>query len=96
MRNPRLPGILTATALTLTALVGTAGAADAATGKYKNCTTFQKTYKHGVGKAGARDRVRGHSRPVTNFKVSTKLYKAAVKANSRLDADRDGVACEKR
>lgn len=96
MRNLRLPGVLTATALTLTALVGTAGTADAATGKYKNCTALQKTYKHGVGKKGAHDRVRGHSKPVTNFKISTKAYKAAIKANSRLDADHDGVACDKR
>lgn len=41
-------------------------------------------------------RFRCSSTPVTNFKVFTKIYKAAIKANSRLDADRDGVACEKR
>jgi excalibur calcium-binding domain-containing protein len=61
---------------------------------FKNCTSLNKTYPHGIGRAGARDKTKsGH--PVTTFKRSTALYNKAIKANSRLDADKDGVACEK-
>ena len=67
--------------------------ADAAV-SYKNCTSFHKTYPHGVGKAQARDKTSGT--PVTNFKHSTKVYKLAVRANKDLDRDGDGIACEKR
>jgi uncharacterized membrane protein len=61
--------------------------AEAAT-HYKNCTALHKHYKHGVGKKGAHDHTSGT--PVTNFKRSSKLYKA----NKKLDRDKDGIACE--
>lgn len=63
---------------------------------YKNCTALNKKYKHGVGKSGAKDKVRGKSKPVKNSKKSTKIYNEAMKHNRDLDRDRDGVACEKR
>ncbi|RIV41282.1 excalibur calcium-binding domain-containing protein [Micromonospora radicis] len=66
--------------------------AQAAAPKFKNCAAMHKKYKHGVGKKGARDKVRGKTKPVTNFKVSTAIYNA----NTKLDRDKDGVACEKR
>ncbi|MER5456575.1 excalibur calcium-binding domain-containing protein [Micromonospora sp. NPDC002389] len=66
--------------------------AQAAPTKFKNCTALNKKYRHGVGKKGARDKVRGRTKPVTNFKVSTAIYNA----NTKLDRDKDGVACEKR
>jgi hypothetical protein len=66
--------------------------ADAATPKYKNCTAMHKKYKHGVGKKGAKDKVKGSTKPVTNFKVSNTIYKK----NKGLDRDKDGIACEKR
>lgn len=59
---------------------------------YKNCTALNAKYHHGVGKKGARDHVKGHTKPVTNFYVNTALYNA----NKGLDRDKDGVACEKR
>lgn len=89
-------GLLTAAALALSSSVLVAAPADAATGTYQNCSTFQKKYPHGVAKSGARDQVKGKSKPVTSYKVSSTIYKAAIKANKRLDADKDGVACEKR
>jgi hypothetical protein len=49
-------------------------------------------YKHGVGKKGAKDKVSGKTKPVTNFYVSNGLYAA----NKKLDRDKDGIACEKR
>ncbi|QDP95817.1 excalibur calcium-binding domain-containing protein [Microlunatus elymi] len=59
---------------------------------YKNCTALNKVYKHGVGKPGAHDKVRGHTKKVTNFKRSAGLYNA----NKKSDRDKDGIACEKR
>jgi hypothetical protein len=63
--------------------------AEAAT-SFKNCTEMHKTYKHGVGRPGAKDKTSGT--PVTNFKVSKALYDA----NTKSDRDKDGIACEKR
>ncbi|WP_298129328.1 excalibur calcium-binding domain-containing protein [Micropruina sp.] len=61
---------------------------------YKNCTSLNKKYKHGVGKSGAKDRTSG--KRVTNFKKSTKIYNEAMSYNRGLDRDKDGIACEKR
>jgi hypothetical protein len=61
---------------------------------YKNCTNFNKKYPHGVGRAKARDKTKGE--PVTTFRRSTKLYKIAMRHNSDLDRDDDGIACEKK
>jgi hypothetical protein len=52
-------------------------------------------YPHGVGKLRAHDHTRSGTNAVTNFKRSTRLYNYATSRNSRLDADHDGVACEK-
>jgi hypothetical protein len=57
---------------------------------FANCTAMHHTYKHGVGRSGARDHVRGSTKPVTDFYVSTTIYDA----NKSLDRDHDGVACE--
>jgi hypothetical protein len=59
---------------------------------YANCTALRVVYPHGVARAGAHDVVRGTTKPVTNFYVSTRLYTL----NAKSDGDRDGVACEKR
>jgi hypothetical protein len=88
-------GLLAASSFVIApgAAANAAGTAVAAsTPKYANCTAMQRTYPHGVGRPGARDHVRGSTKPVTNFKVSKPLYDA----NSRLDGDKDGVACERR
>jgi hypothetical protein len=66
--------------------------AQAAAKTYKNCTALNKVYKHGVGKVGAKDKVRGATKPVTNFKRSNAIYKV----NKKSDRDKDGIACEKR
>jgi hypothetical protein len=47
-------------------------------------------YPHGVGRPGAVDHTSG--KPVTTFVVDEALYEA----NSHLDADGDGIACEAR
>jgi hypothetical protein len=38
----------------------------------------------------------GQDRAGTTFKRSTKIYKAAIKANKWLYRDKDAIACEKR
>lgn len=78
------------TALGAALAVGPATTADAGAREFKNCAQMNKTYKHGVGKPGARDRTSGE--PVTNFKRSKKIYNA----NRKRDRDKDGIACEKR
>ena len=97
MYRPMGVGLLTAAMAAGCVAMG-APAADAQS-KYANCTALHKVYKHGVGKKGAHDMIKGKYVPgksVTTFKVSTKTYKAAIKANKRLDADHDGVACEQK
>ena len=83
-----------AAAVLCTTIAAAPGTADAATRArhFKNCTALNKTYKHGVGKVGAHDHVKGHAKPVTDFKRSNALYTA----NKGSDRDHDGVACEKR
>ncbi|MFT4295673.1 MAG: excalibur calcium-binding domain-containing protein [Micropruina sp.] len=61
---------------------------------YKNCTALNKKYKHGVGRANAKDKV-SRGKPVKNFTKSTKIYNEAMKYNRGLDRDKDGIACEK-
>jgi hypothetical protein len=95
MRSLR-PAAAVATLATAGLLVaGTALPAQAAVpAKWKNCTTVNKTYKHGIGKVKAKDHTSGT--PVTTFKHSDSLYRTAIKANKGLDRDKDGIACEKR
>jgi hypothetical protein len=64
--------------------------APAAVPHFANCTAMHKAYRHGVGRVGARDKVAGHSKPVTNFVRNTAIYNA----NSKMDRDHDGIACE--
>ena len=67
--------------------------AASATGIYTNCTTLHTKYKHGVGRSNAHDHTSG--KPVTTFTHSTSAYNTAISHNRRLDADHDGIACEK-
>lgn len=61
------------------------------TGLHDNCTNFNRTFPHGVGRRGAHDR--GGS--VTNFKRSNRIYNKAERHNGDLDRDNDRIACEK-
>ena len=86
----RLPLILLAA---VAALVLAATAAAKVPPLYKNCTTLNKRYPNGVGKAHARDHTSGT--PATNFVRSDRLYRRAMSYNRGLDRDKDGIACEK-
>lgn len=76
---------------------------DAASGIYKNCTTFNKTYSKGVAKSSTtKNRVVNKKTNKVTYKplskgtkISAKIYKEAMKKNSDLDRDTDGIACEK-
>jgi hypothetical protein len=81
-----------ALALTLTALPAASASAHT-TGIHDNCTELQSRWPHGVGRKGAHDKTSGE--PVTDFKRSTKKYNKAMSHNGTLDADKDGIACEK-
>jgi hypothetical protein len=84
--------VVTVAVTGLVGLSAPAGAAPPKPRKYANCTALNKVYKHGVARKGATDKVRGSTKPVTNFTV----YTATYNLNKALDRDKDGVACEKR
>jgi hypothetical protein len=84
----RKSAIAAALALTIMAS-GQAAYGQAKTTRFANCTAMHKTYRGGVARAGAKDhRASGHAKYAP--KVSTALYNA----NSKMDRDHDGVACE--
>jgi len=76
--------------ITTAASLSYAGIAEAATAPqhFRNCTAMHQKYTHGVGKPGATDK--GNHRPRVAPYRNTKLYNA----NSGLDRDHDGIACE--
>jgi hypothetical protein len=57
---------------------------------FKNCTDMHRTYKGGVAKPGAKDHRKsgGHARHLPY--VNAALYAA----NTSMDRDHDGIACE--
>lgn len=59
--------------------------------KYPNCKALNARYPHGVGRVGARDKVKPSNERVTNFRRSNRLYNL----NKARDRDRDAIACEK-
>jgi hypothetical protein len=89
----KLVRYVAAATLVVSSIAVVASPADAAARKFVNCTALHKVYKHGVARKGAKDKVSGHTKPVTNFAVNTAVYNANKK---KLDRDKDGVACEKR
>jgi hypothetical protein len=76
--------------------VGQPAVTGAVSSIWTNCTSVHTRYAHGVGRLNARDHTRSGIGGVTTFTRSTRLYNTAMRYNSDLDRDRDGVACEKR
>ena len=89
----RLANTIFVTALVATPIAVITPAEAAVPAKWANCTVVNKRLPHGVGLAKARDKTSGT--PVTNFRRNSKLYRTAMRANGRLDGDKDGIACEK-
>lgn len=59
--------------------------------RYATCDAMNRDHPHGVGRPGARDRVRDGQKRVRNFEVNGRLYFV----NAGLDTDFDGIACER-
>jgi hypothetical protein len=94
MRAKVVLGLLLAVAVTTPSTPASAAlpGVKAAAKKYVNCTALQHDFPHGVARPGGTDKVKGKTKPVTTFAVNATVYNA----NKRLDADKDGVACERR
>lgn len=85
----------------ITSGIGTAvpNQADAASGIYKNCTAFNKQYKKGVAKSSkTKNKVINQKTKKASYKamskgtkVSSKIYKKAMKVNDDLDRDMMGL-----
>jgi hypothetical protein len=89
-----LTKVLAVTACVGVAALGGQVSADAAVPhKWANCTIVNNRLPHGVGLKHAHDHTSGT--PVTSFRHDSALYHTAMNANSRLDGDKDGIACEK-
>jgi uncharacterized membrane protein len=71
-------------------LPASAAVAAAPARHFKNCTAMHKTYKGGVARKGAHDHRSGGGHARYAPRVSTALYRA----NSTMDRDHDGIACE--
>ena len=77
---------------------GTAAApatAVAAVKSYKNCTALNKVYKKGVKKSSSTKNVVRSNGKTTKKSSSAKVSKSLYNANTKLDRDKDGIACEK-
>lgn len=87
------PVALLATAVLACAPLAMATPAEAAAATYSSCAKLTQVFKKGVAKnKAAADRAvrQGHPRP-SSTKKARKVYAANY---TRLDRDRDGVACE--
>lgn len=91
--NRALALLVTAATVAAPLAVATAPTAEAA-GRYRNCAQLNQDYPNGVGLRGAVDKAKGSRKahPVTNFTRNASLYNSVKRY---LDADHDGIACEK-
>ncbi|WP_144714880.1 excalibur calcium-binding domain-containing protein [Curtobacterium pusillum] len=98
MHITRTLGIAAATiVLATSAVIGGASTAQAAPTVYKNCTAVQKVYSGGIAKKSVtRNRVTSHGKYTYRaLKGTVKKDDALYNANKKMDADGDGIACEK-
>ncbi|MEJ7831590.1 MAG: hypothetical protein WKF79_01630 [Nocardioides sp.] len=91
MKISRLSAAAAAATLAIAGVAFTGPAEAHTTRIHDNCTNFNKTYPHGVGRRGANDR----GGNVTNFRRSNDIYNTAERHNGDLDRDNDRIACEK-
>lgn len=97
---PPKPAVTVTLRVTVTKTVRTFGLTTTAPAakSYPRCAAMHVDYPHGVGKRGARDNNR--ARPVETFFVSNAIYAmndgyVAFPKQYNLDADNDGIACER-
>jgi len=60
--------------------------------QFPNCAALNGPHPHGIGRPGAVDKTARGAAPVTNFTVDAVQYNENA---SKLDRDKDGIACEK-
>ncbi len=86
-----------ATALAASVVVGGASTAQAAPTVYKNCTAVQKVYSGGIAKKSVTQNkvTSGGKTTYRALKGTVKKDDALYNANKKMDADADGIACEK-
>jgi len=87
-----------ATVLAASVVVGGASTAQAAPTVYKNCAAVQKVYSGGIAKKSVtKNTVKAKSGKVEYraLKGTVKKDDALYNANKKMDADKDGIACEK-
>lgn len=93
--------IIIATVLTLgfavPAMTSPKGAEAAGDVVYKNCKELNAVHKHGVKSAAdKKNAVKSQKDGKITYKSSTATVNANLyKLNSKLDSDKDGIACEK-
>ena len=64
--------------------------------KYKNCSQLSKVYPGGVAKTGGSNMTKSKGKLVPAKSKKTALVDDVLyNLNKKLDADKDGVACEK-
>ncbi|TWX35610.1 excalibur calcium-binding domain-containing protein [Frigoribacterium sp. ACAM 257] len=75
-----------------------AHAATTAAKTYANCTAVQKAWSGGIAKPGVKVNLVTPAKGAVEkrkLKGTVKFDKALYAANSKLDRDKDGIACEK-
>jgi hypothetical protein len=98
VRIIRTLGIAAATAVLATSVVvGGTSTAQAAPKSYANCTAVHKVYSGGIAKKSVKKNkvVSGGKATYRALKGTVKKDDALYKANTKLDRDKDGIACEK-
>ena len=98
MKTTRTLGIAAVTlALTLGGVAGTATSASAAPRVFANCTAVHKVYSGGIAKKSVKKNkvVSGGKATYRALKGTVKKDDALYRANTKLDRDKDGIACEK-
>ncbi len=98
--SPRIAARAAVLVLAATAVLVPATAAHAApvAKHYANCAAVHRVYSGGIAKAGVKSNTVHHRNGSTSHEklrghveFSTALYRA----NTKLDRDKDGIACEK-
>lgn len=88
--------LITVLVLIATSLAGLSPAMAGESKKFKNCSALNKAYPGGVAKTGAIDMTKKKGKMVPAKPKKTPLIDDSIYgAHTKLDKDKDGVACEK-
>ena len=98
--SPRSAARVAALLLAASAVLVPATAADAASSakQFASCAAVHRVYSGGIAKAGVKTNTVRHANGSVSHRAlqgHVKFSTALYRANSRLDRDSDGIACEK-